>query len=124
LGFFKDLGKGMQNAKDAAADQQGNWAQQKAYADSINNPQGPPLADDEAGMQPIEGITLQRYAELAVGMQTMGTDTDAQSQYADANGVPQGRWMPIAQAWADRMAADPRVNKRFNELWREANARK
>ena len=127
MGFLKDLGKGLQNAKDAAAAQGNNqqsWAEQKAQADRLNNPQGPALQEDEAGMQPIEGITLQRYAELAVGMQSMGTDTAAQSAYAEANGVPQGRWMPIAQQWADRMVADPRINKRFNELWREANARR
>lgn len=126
MGFFKDLGKGLQNAKDAAAAQGGNqsWAEQKAYADSLNNPQGPPLQDDEPGMAPIEGITLQRHAELAVGMQSMGTDTAAQTAYAEANGVPQGRYMDIAQQWADRMKADPRINKRFNELWREANARR
>ena len=125
MGFFKDLGKGLQNGKDSAAGMdQKSWAEQKAYADSLNNPQGPPLQDDEPGMAPVEGITLQRYAELAVGMQTMGTDTAAQTAYADANGVPQGRWIEIAQQWADRMIADPRINKRFNELWREANARK
>ena len=124
MGFFKDLGKGLKDAQAAQAGNQQSWAEQKAYADRLNNPQGPPLQDDEAGMQPIEGITLQRYAELAVGMQTMGTDTAAQTAYADANGVPEGRWMEIAQQWADRMMADPRINTRFNELWREANARK
>ena len=122
MGFFKDMKQSMQDAQ--AANSQVDWQAQKAEADRLNNPAGPPLQDDDPGLAPIEGITLQRYAELAVGMQHMGTDTNAQSAYAEANGVPQGRWMDIATQWSNRMMGDPRINKRFNELWREANARR
>ena len=63
MGFFKDLGKGMQNAKDAAASQQGNWGEQKAYADSINNPQGPPLQENEPGKQSYAEHSIELWRE-------------------------------------------------------------
>ncbi len=125
MGFFKNLNKGLQDAQAAHAQQPGGWAEQKAMADRLNNPAGPPLQDDDPGLAPIEGMTLQRYAEIAVATQHFGTDTVAQTRWAESEGgVPEGRWMAIATQWSNRMMADPRINKRFNELWREANARR
>lgn len=124
MGLFKKLNDLQQQNAAMIQQNQQSWAEQKAMADRINNPQGPALTGDEPTMQPVEGISLQRYAELAVGMQTMGNDPAAQTAYAEQNGVPQGRYMPIAEEWARRMQADPRINRRFNELWREANARR
>jgi hypothetical protein len=124
LGMFKKMNEAMQQNAEMIRQNQGSWAEQQAMADRLNNPQGPPLTGDEPTMQPVEGISLQRYAELAVGMQHLGADVAAQTAYAEQNGVPEGRYMPIAEEWARRMQADPRINKRFNELWREANARR
>ena len=123
MGPFKDLSKGLKDAAVANANPQ-SPAEQRKTADRLNHPAGPPLQEGDPGLTPIEGVSLSRYAELAVGMQHMGTDTAAQSAYAEANGVPQGRWIDIATQWSNRMMGDPRVNRRFNELWREANARR
>jgi hypothetical protein len=132
VGFFKNLNKTMEaaqgaaeNAKkmqDQAMTNQAAYGDQLAYANSLNNPA--PIADNDPMLAPINGLSIHRYAELAYEMQHLGGDIPATTAYAESHGVAPGTWQDAATAWSQRMMQDPRVNKRFNELWRECAAKK
>lgn len=59
-------------------------------------------ADAEA-LQPIAGISLERFAELAVKMKDTGDDPAAWIRIAEECGVDRATWEAARQGWTDRM---------------------
>jgi crotonobetainyl-CoA:carnitine CoA-transferase CaiB-like acyl-CoA transferase len=84
----------------------------------------PPMADRTEGIEPadpfepVEGVTLERYAEAAVAFHRASGD-DVES-LAVANGIPAGRINAIAEVWNRRMAEHPEVVTRYSELYQQA----
>jgi len=80
-----------------------------------------PHDESDPGFAPIEGIGLEQYADLAVGMQ--GMDEDGMRAYAEANGVKPGTWETVRDGWNERFNTMPPVTLRWGQLYRQALAR-
>lgn len=121
MGALDDAKKAMEDMQAMAAQGGSQGGQIFAAAQAENeasrqvdiDPNDPVLA-------PIEGVDLDRYVELCVGMADMGTDTAAHEKHAVANGIPAGRWSSISDAWFERMKADPRLMTEFNTRYGKA----
>ena len=83
--------------------------------------QDTPHDESEPGFGPIEGIGLEKYADLAVGMQ--GMDDDGMRAYAEANGVKAGTWDAVRDGWNERFNTMPSVTMRWGQVYRQALAR-
>jgi hypothetical protein len=59
-----------------------------------------------SNMDPIAGISLERYAELAAKMASCGGDLEVCAQIAEQNGVDRPSWEAAMAGWNARMA-DP-----------------
>jgi hypothetical protein len=57
-------------------------------------------------MEPIEGISLEAYAELCALMKDTGTDLEKQAAMAAAHGHTREAWLAAQQGWTARMS-DP-----------------
>jgi hypothetical protein len=57
-------------------------------------------------MEPIQGISLEQYAELCAAMRDTGTDVDQQVAIAAHRGYSQEAWLAAQTGWTQRMA-DP-----------------
>ena len=76
-----------------------------------------PHDESEPGFEPIAGVGLEKYAELAVGMQGMPESEFA--AYAEANGVAPGRWDEVRSGWNARFESVPAVTIRWGQLYRQ-----
>jgi len=54
-------------------------------------------------LEPIAGITLERYAELCAKMANCGGDLEACARVAEANGVDRATWEAAMNGWNARM---------------------
>jgi hypothetical protein len=59
-----------------------------------------------SALEPVAGITLERYAELAAKMANCGGDLEVCAQIAADNGVDRATWEAAMNGWNARMA-DP-----------------
>jgi hypothetical protein len=67
-------------------------------------------------LEPIDGISFERYAELCKAMQPAGTDTSQYEAIAVANGVPPGTWDGIMERWNARILGDRQMTLALNKL--------
>lgn len=75
------------------------------------------MADDL--FAPVEGVTLETYARLAV--QLAGKDDRAQLEaLAAQHGVPPGRFDAISAVWSERVMGNREVGLRYTELFQAA----
>src|SRR4051812_31221421 len=54
-------------------------------------------------LEPIAGISLERYAELAAKMKDCGGDLEVCVRIAQENGVDRGTWEAAMNGWNARM---------------------
>jgi hypothetical protein len=57
----------------------------------------------DPNMQPINGISLERYAELSALVSDAGTDADAQAKIVEGAGVSRADWEAAKSGWTARM---------------------
>lgn len=55
-------------------------------------------------LDPIAGISLERYAELAARMKDCGGDLEVCARIAEENGVDRATWQQAMDGWNERMA--------------------
>ncbi len=70
---------------------------------------------------PIEGVTLERYAEVAVALH--GASPEEIETRATAHGIPSGRINAIAEAWNQRFVEHPELVRRYSDLYQQAMQR-
>jgi hypothetical protein len=134
MGLFKDLKKlteaSVEMQKTAEKLQQqhatgqsgsGQIDQQLATANALNNAQ--PYDEGAPELAPVNGVSLERYAQIAYETQHLGADDAARAQYVESQGLVPGSWIGTSQEWSSRMASDPRLNKSFNKYWQKASRR-
>ena len=81
------------------------------------------LAADDAALEPIEGITLERYAELAAARMKQGIATEEQqNEWLGAQGVTPEAWTTASEGWGQRMAAKPAIAMQYATLFQRASA--
>lgn len=78
-------------------------------------PAPPDLPAPDGGLAPIEGVSLELWAQVEIGTgvdRVKPADYDA---YAASQGVPPGRWQAISAAWNARTTSDWRVGAAVGE---------
>lgn len=117
MGLFKNLKDTMDNASALAG--QAGQMQQNAYAAQAAPHQ--PVDLNDPIWQPIEGITLDKYAQLtaAMGRQNLGTPDQVQA-WLEAQGVKAGTWAEVESGWVNRMATNEVVRTRYGVLYTQA----
>lgn len=66
---------------------------------------------------PVEGITLEVYARVAVELH--GLPPERMDAAAQAHGIPSGRLQAVAEGWNKRMAQHPEVVQRYSALYQQ-----
>jgi hypothetical protein len=115
------------NQMQANAQAQGLIAQQGGYAQPaggqafVNQVNADTFGEPEPGnLEPIAGVTLERYATIVKGIAAYGYDQTKLTQVAAANGVAAGDWLAAQDGWSARIQADRAVGSRFNQLYTAA----
>lgn len=72
---------------------------------------------DPALLEPVDGLSLEAYTELAAVMHVH--DMEAAAAQARAKGVAWDRITAIATEWNRRMVVDPRIAHRYSELYQK-----
>lgn len=74
-------------------------------------------------LEPIAGISLERYAELCAKMSNCGTDPETFVRIAGENGVDRGTWEAAMNGWNARMwdpATAGAVAMAYHPLYQDA----
>lgn len=77
-------------------------------------------------LEPIAGISLERYADLCAQMKDCGGDLDVCAQIAEQNGVDRATWEAAMNGWNGRMydtATAGTVAVAYMPLYQEALAK-
>ena len=83
-----------------------------------------PLTSTEPEVAPIEGVSLETWAAVEVGIgrdRVAPADHDA---YAQDYGVPAGRWAAVGAAWQARSRTDWRVGAKIGEALEAARKKR
>src|SRR3954469_20461386 len=76
-----------------------------------------PGGEAAAHWAPIDGVTLEGYAQITRDMAAAGVaGPDAIERFVASRGVAPGTWSRIATGWSTRMARDQAIRARFDEL--------
>jgi hypothetical protein len=76
------------------------------------------MAEPESGpYAPIEGISLEKYARVAVELHRVRADQ--MDEKAHELGIPEGRLQAISEGWNQRMAEHPEVVQRYSALYQQ-----
>ncbi len=74
-------------------------------------------------MDPINGIGLEKYAELCAKMQDVFEDTEACAEIAKSEGIPRHIWNEVHHGWQERITDPEDMGKtaaKFVPLWQKA----
>ena len=136
MGFFKkakeNYVQGQQNAAQAVGltsahqqEQAAGAAQGKigvsgmgANPAAFGGPSTTPLAADDPLLQPVNGLSLEMYAELAKAAQAQGiADEAGMAALGETNyGIPAADIQAALQEWVRRMQQSMVVGLQFNRL--------
>jgi DNA primase len=123
---FKDMKSMVSNApgmideaQKMAANAQAMAAQQQQAAAAMMAQQQAAMAGPAVGpdFDPIDGVTLEQFAEVAKGLAEYNYDQNMAVQVAGMKGIPADKWLSASAAWNDRIKANPAVAQRFNALY-------
>ena len=90
----------------------------QGYVNSVNQQEhGEPSA---AALEPIAGVTLERYASIVKGIAAYGYDQNRLVDVAAQQGVAAADWLIAQDGWSARIQADRAVGSRFNLLYTAA----
>jgi hypothetical protein len=69
---------------------------------------------------PVAGVTLGQFAAVSKGVAAYNYDQAKLPEIALGKGIDPVSWQSAAQAWNERIKANPAVAQRFNQLYRES----
>ena len=80
-----------------------------------------PVDLDDPVWAPIEGITLDRYAQLtaALARDDLGR-SDRTQAWLESEGVAPGTWGQVQAGWVNRMSKNEAVRTRYGVLYAQA----
>ena len=130
MGLFKSM-KDMKNTVAAAPDMieqaqklganaQAMAAQQQAAAAAQMAQQQAAMAPGDAtgpDFEPVEGVSLELYAEISKGLAAYNYDQSMAPMIAGEKGVSPDAWQAAVDTWNARMKSNPAVGQRFNALY-------
>ena len=76
------------------------------------------------GLDPIEGVSLETWAAVEIGVGRDRVPPAGYDAYAQGHGVPAGRWAAVDAAWKARMTTDWRVGAAMGEALAAARKRR
>jgi len=114
MSIFGDFKKMVNNADKSIKN--ASKMQEKAMKDQ--EAASKPLDMNDPMWQPIEGITLDKYAEITAMLgknAIMGVDNV--NAYAESKGVKKGTWSVVQTGWVQRMQIHEPVRTRYGHLY-------
>ncbi|MGQ0805417.1 MAG: hypothetical protein ACT4PI_16335 [Actinomycetota bacterium] len=118
MGMFKDLKNTMQQAGEAAANAPAAAAAANANAAAV---QSTDIDPNDPVLEPIEGVTIERYAELCAAISSAGLKTeDEVDAWAVKQGLQAGGYKRVADGWNARMGTHRALTNRFGGLYTAA----
>lgn len=109
----------LQAAADQQAAAQQATAQQAAAAVPPGGSAPAPGTPSEADLEPVNGVSLERYAAVSRDLGARGAPADQAPAVAAGHGIAAGDWHAAVAGWNQRMAAVPAIAVEFNRLYRE-----
>lgn len=74
------------------------------------------LTPAPGGLEPIEGVDVEKWAEVTAALMTARVPPAQYDAYAaETHGVPPGRWTAIDRAWTARQQSDWRIGAAMGE---------
>lgn len=78
----------------------------------------PPVgAIDDADLEPIAGVSLEKYVEISKGLAEHGYDQSKAPLVAASKGVSADSWEAAVAGWNDRIKTNRAIGQRFNQLY-------
>jgi hypothetical protein len=109
----------VEEAQKMAANAQTMAAQQQQAAAAMMAGQQQAAAAPGVGpdFDPVAGVSLEIYAEVAKGLAEYNYDQSMAVQIAGMKGIAADAWQTASDTWNARMKANPAVAQRFNALY-------
>ncbi|HEY4224523.1 MAG TPA: hypothetical protein VGM70_01770 [Pseudolysinimonas sp.] len=104
----------IESANKMAASAQANAAAYQQQVPGFNAPAPEPQAGN---LDPIAGVSLELYAQIAKELATVGYDQSKAAGIAATHGVSAANWTLAEKGWGDRIRADHGVGVKFNALY-------
>ncbi len=103
---------------DGAGAQTEQAAPMPGGAFAAQGPRQRPVDLNDPMWAPIDGITLDKYAQLTAAMarQDLGTADEAQA-WLESQGVKPGTWGEVQTGWVNRMSTSEAVRTRYGVLY-------
>lgn len=107
MGFFKN----MRATVDTAREMQANAEAMVAEANQ-------PVDLNDPVWAPIEGIDLDRYAQITAALARQSlAGVEQVEAWVESQGVHPGTWSAVNQGWTQRMAGNMQVRNRYGVLY-------
>ena len=110
------IDQAMQMKANAEAMQAAQQAQMNA-ANAAAAAAAATQAQTDPDFEPINGVSLELYAEISKGLAAVNYDQSQGPVIAASKGVLADDWQAAVDGWNLRMRANPAVAKRFNALY-------
>jgi hypothetical protein len=107
----------VEEAQKMAANAQAMAAQQQQAAAAMMSQQAAAGAPTGPDFEPVAGVSLEAYAEVAKGLAAYNYDQSMAATLAGNKGIAPDAWQTAADTWNARMKANPAVAQRFNALY-------
>jgi hypothetical protein len=118
MGIFKDIKNTVNTAGNMAAQASQISAQQMQMA---NGAGAAPADFTDPVWAPIEGISIDKYAQLSAGLAKRGFGIADAKQFVESQGVTAGTWEAVVNGWNQRMGSNPAVMQRYGQLYSSAS---
>jgi len=114
VGLFKNFEESMDDAgalTEQASQMPGGLPAAQAAAQQ-------PVDLNDPAWAPVDGITLDKYAQLtaALARQDLATADEVQA-WLESHGVKPGTWGQVQTGWVNRMATNEAVRTRYGILY-------
>jgi hypothetical protein len=125
MGLFKDL-KNMKDTVHAAPDMirqaqtLGAQAQALGAAQAANPMVGAPGVVTAAELEPIAGVSLELYAQLAKTVGERKLDQAGTEQLVQAQGLPATAWQEAYDGWNARMKNNMALSVQYGNLYQQS----
>lgn len=119
---MKDMVAAAPDMIDQAQQMQAQAAQMQANSMGMNaavaGMQQGTAAVDPALLEPIDGISLERYAQLSKSIGARKLTTEAQTiEFLESQGHTHEQWLAAWEGWNERMKQDMALSGAFSQLF-------
>jgi hypothetical protein len=110
---------GAQAQEMAAAQRAAAAAQMASVAQAASSPPSAGAPADAVSTEPIAGVSLPLYADIARDLAAYSYDQSKGVEVAASKGVSADSWTAAVGGWNERIKSDRAVAQEFNRLYTE-----